>query len=269
MPIKGYYVRPEEGIALRAMEKRTGALNCVLLMGPPGTGKTFFSEAVAERWEATYLYYQCHNWTDTEDLCFGVHVGRVVAGVKHAHEAYEAGILAKAAEASKEGRVVICLDELDKAPEKAEAILLDFLQNGRVFGPSREIYQAKLENLCVIITSNNIRPLLEATMRRCFRVTMGFLPPEVESDIIRKRTGAPMGAIRLIVRAAGFIRKHGQTAPSIQEMVRLAEDLSVATSVGDTEILVRGWLTKQPDDWDALIRNIKNVSEALYGESRR
>lgn len=202
-------------------------------------------------------------------MFIGVNVGRVAAGVEKPEDAYEYGILGKATIASQSGKVVLCLDELDKAPQRAESLLLDFLQHGRVHLPSGNKIQGSLEKLTVCITTNAVRPLMEATLRRGFRIKMDFLPPNVEADLIRKATGTPMGAIRCVVRMLGLIRANGATAPSLQEGRQLVEDLSACESASDVEILIRGWLCKEPEDWDALSEMGKAPQNILWGEFKR
>ena len=259
-------MRPAEALALRAMSKKLG-LKVLILEGPPGVGKTYFSECLALEWQAEYLYYLCHHWTGDEEMFIGVHVGRVAAGVDKPEDAYEYGILAKAAIASQTNKVVVCLDELDKAPQRAESLLLDFLQHGRVYLPDGSKIQGDLNNLTVGITTNAVRPLMEATLRRGFRIKMDFLAPNVEADLIRKATGAPMGAIRVVVRMMGVIRTNGATSPSLQEGKNLVQDLSVCESAADVKILIEGWLRKEPEDWEALTKEMgKNPQNILWGE---
>lgn len=267
--LNGYHLRPAEALALRALEQRKG-LKVLILEGPPGTGKTYFAESLAQQQGSNYFYYLCHHWTGDEEMFIGVNVGRVAAGVENPEDAYEWGILAKAAIASKDGSVVVCLDELDKAPQRAESLLLDFLQHGRVYLPDGQKIQGNLANLTVVITTNALRPLMEATMRRGFRIKMDFLPPNVEADLIRKATGGKMGVIRCVVRMMGMIRENGATAPSLQEGRQLVEDLKVCESAADVEILIRGWLCKEPEDWDAITKDMgANPQNVLWGEQRR
>jgi hypothetical protein len=136
--------------------------------------------------------------------------------------------------------------------------------------PDGSKIQGNLENMTVIITTNAVRPLMEATMRRGFRIKMEFLPPNIEADIIRKATGAKMGAIRVVVRMLGVIRANGATAPSLQEGRNLVEDLAACENSSDVEILIRGWLVKEQEDWDALVSEFGGQPHSiLWGEFKR
>lgn len=265
-----YQFRQGEQLALRAMTARKNGANILILEGPPGTGKTSLGEAFAESMAAQVIYYLCHHWTSEEEMFVGVDVGAVAAGISKKEEAYRPGFLLRAVNASLRGPVVIVIDEIDKAPERAEALLLDFLQTGRVHGPNGEIWQGALANMFVFITTNGLRQMMEPTLRRGFRLRMSFLPPHIEADILRKDTGAPTGAIRCVVRMATVIREKGETSVSLQEMRHLLEDLAVCGSAADVEILIAGWLVKTTADQEALVAEFgKNPAAVLWGEWKR
>jgi MoxR-like ATPase len=244
-------------------------VRALLLEGAPGTGKTFLAECLAKAIGAEYAYMLCHNWLSDEELFIGVDVGAVAVGVEQREDAYRHGLLLRAVEASQRGKVVVCIDEIDKAPQRAESLLLDFLQTARVHGTRGEVWQGVNENIIVVLTSNAVRPLMEATLRRCFRLRMEFLSENVERDLLRKWTGAPSGAIRAVVQFANVIRTSGATAPSIQEMKHLLLDMQQAESAGDVEILLRASLVKEDEDWQALEKAAKNPAAALWGEWKR
>ncbi len=266
----GYTARPQELLALRAMTTRKNGANVLILEGAPGTGKTFLGEAFAASIGAQSVYYLCHHWTGDEEMFIGVDVGAVAAGVDRKEDAYRPGFLLRAVEASQVGPVVVIIDEIDKAPERAEALLLDFLQSGRVHGPNGEVWQGVLANMFVFITTNALRPLMEPTLRRGFRLRMEFLPALVEADILRKATGAPTGAIRAVVRMANTIRSKGATSVSLQEMRHLLEDMSVTASVADVAVLISGWLVKDEQDKAALDAEFGGKAAAvLWGEWKR
>lgn len=265
----GYYTRKKEDLALRAMKARQNGAKVLILEGAPGTGKTFLGEAFARSMMAEVIYYLCHHWTSEEEMFLGVDIGAVAAGVDRPEDAYRPGFLLRAVEASQQGPVVVIIDEIDKAPERMEALLLDFLQQGRVHGPLGEVWQGNLSNMFIFITTNGLRPMMEPTLRRGFRLSMEFLPPNVEADLLRKWTGAPAGAIRCVVRMAQIIRESGASSPSLQEMRHLLEDLVQAESAGDVKILVEGWLVKEEEDGQALAVEFKNPAAVLWGEWKR
>lgn len=76
------------------------------------------------------------------------------------------GVLIKAIEESQKGKVVLILDELDKAPRDVDAFLLDYLQNFRIEHPQYGTFQGIKSNIIVIITSNDERRFIDALYRR-------------------------------------------------------------------------------------------------------
>jgi MoxR-like ATPase len=173
--------------------------------------------------------------------------------------------------ASHRGPVVLILDEVDKAPERVDALLLDFLQTGQVVGPFGERWAAHSGNLIILLTDNGLRPLAEPLLRRVFRYRMRFLPPHVEADLIRKHTGAPPPLARGIVALMNKIRAEGASSPSLQEGIGLAAAMAVAGSAEDVALLIRGFLIKTPEDEEALggEEGIRQAAAALWGEWRR
>lgn len=265
----GYHTRPAEALALAAMQRRVNGVRALILEGPPGTGKTALGEAFAKSIGAECVYYLCHHWTTEEEMFLGIDVGAVAAGVERAEDAYRPGFLLRAVQVSQAGPVVVVVDEIDKAPERAETLLLDFLQHARVHGPRGEVWRGVVENIYVFITTNALRPLMEPTLRRGFRLAMQFLPANIEADILRKATGAPVGTIRAVVRMANVIRKNGATSVSLQEMKHLLMDLAVCQSADDVAILISGWLVKETEDAQALTAEFKNPAAVLWGEWKR
>lgn len=243
-----------------------GVVKQVLVTGYPGTGKTTFSEYYAGHSRASYLYSLCHPWTTDEELFQVLDVAAVAVGVNCKADAWTPGVLRIAAEMSQQGRVVLCLDEIDKVSSKVEALLLDFLQNGRVPLPDHQHVQAVQSNLIVFLTSNGQRQLSDALLRRLYRFEMDFLPYDVECDILRHSTGAPMPLIKTVVKLATVLRNdENASKPSLAEMVLLVRcllsgDATVASVAQD----VSATLLKSSED-EAILKKIGNYAAMLYG----
>jgi len=268
-----YRTRREDEIILRALSLPNGGMRALCVFGPPGVGKTALAHAVAEAWRAEEIYFLAHHWVSEEDLFVKLDPARVAGlagGVyQEMEEAYRPGVLLRAALSSKERNTVLVLDEWDKAPERCDALLLEFLQEGKVYGPFGECWEACSERLIVFITSNELRDLSEPLLRRVLRYRMGFLPPEVEADLIRKQSGVPGNVARLIVAFMNTIRSKGASSPSLQEGIRLAQSLEVVESASDLRVLLDGWLCKVPEDYEVLRQEFKSPEAVLWGEMKR
>lgn len=264
--LPGYHARTGEALAARWIARAINVLRAVLLVGAPGTGKTFFAECLAKGIDAAHFFVPCHPWLSSEEMQQGIDIGRVAVGVNSADDAYLDGQLLKAVRASRARRVVLVLDEVEKAGSRFYPLILDFLQNGRVPDARHEMHQADLKNLHVVLTANEEGDIPEAVKRRCFRVQMEFLPPQVETDVLRKSTGAPGGACRLLVRMANAVREKGESKPSLQELRYLLEARELVSSIRETDALIEAFLVKEDKDRTAVITAVKKPGAALYGE---
>jgi MoxR-like ATPase len=267
--LPGYHARKGELLAARWLAMITDLLRAVLLVGDPGTGKTFFAECFAKSMNALHLFVPCHPWLTAEEMQQGVDIGQVAVGVQQAEDAYLDGQLLRAVRASHEQKVVLVLDEVEKAGSRFYPLVLDFLQHGRVPDARHKMHQANLRNLFVVLTANEEAEIPEAVKRRCFRVTMEFLPENVEIDVLRKTTGAPGGACRLVVRMANTIRTRGESKPSLQELRELLRARDLVSSIDEAEMLIDAFLVKAKRDREAIVREIRTPGAALLGEIKR
>lgn len=220
-------------------------------MGPPGCGKTRKAELAAaperdpsgRNRAGTVVYHLCHAWTDTDELFVGVDVAAAVAG--DAEAVRQEGVLTRAATLSRSGRVVLVLDELDKAPERAEALLLDFLQSGRVPVRPGVHLTADLENIETYITSNNSRPLSDPLLRRCRREWMSPLPASEVERIAVSRTGTAAGIVRALRKAAWAVAaSEGRDHVTVAEITPMVVEAAGAKSIGDVRAALAAWAAR-------------------------
>ena len=232
-----YVIRPEEGLVLRAFRLPASSIRAALLEGPPGCGKTAFTQFLAQELGASYVYHLMHSWSDDQELFMGIDVASVVAG--DATNVRQLGVLARAAELSQTGPVVVCLDELDKVQERTEYLLLDFLQSGRCpLRPGVHI-QAECSRLIVCCTSNGERPLADATLRRMRRVRMRPLDRDTVVRIVAEQTGVPASVCRMAAKLAA-------EEISLQEIRSFAAEVwALAQSVQDCALLATQWLRRE------------------------
>ena len=153
----------------------------ILLEGDPGSGKTFLSEVFSKFLgeNTEYIYTQCVEETNSDRLIATYNVPAIVKG--EADKAIAAGILTRAITLANEGRkIVLTIDELDKAREVLDSYFLDFLQSGKIETSDNEILSLTGEgrkNLFVIFAKNNERELSDPLLRRCSVINLPPMPP--------------------------------------------------------------------------------------------
>lgn len=267
-----YYLRDGDKLFISILNSQHG-IKAGIISGQPGVGKTSLAQHIADENNAKLISFLAHHWVSEEDLFVKIDPARVagIAGgvLNDMQAAYREGVLLRATLKSQKQKVVLLLDEWDKAPERSDALLLEFLQSGIVRGCFGEEWVANQSNMIVIITDNAVRQLSEPLLRRCYRYNMPFLPAQVEADIIRKHSGLSASCIRLIVSMMNEIRTNGASSPSLQEGCRLADGLKLAGSIGDVELLIKGFLCKQTEDFQKLVEKFKSPQDILWGEFKR
>lgn len=261
----GYEPRRREVLALAGLLTRpegTG-LRGMLIEGPSGVGKSSFAEAAAKALPAELVVYQFHSWSDADELFMGVNVPAAVAG--RSEEVDREGALLRASRLSHKKRVVLLLDEVDKTSERTEYLLLDWLQSGRI--PIRPGVQENCitQNLLVIFTSNGVRELSDAFLRRVRRVEMQGLPVELQEKILVQRTKLDKGYVRIAWKAAREVaEREGNPHLSLQEGVSYLEELRLAETADDIKDALAGWAARSAQGrkyaWES------NLISAIWGE---
>jgi MoxR-like ATPase len=149
-------------------------------------------------------------------------------------------------------KVVLLIDEIDKADEEFEAFLLELLSDFQVSVPELGTLRAT-EVPVVVLTSNRARELSEALRRRCLHLFIDFPGAEQERKIVQLKV--PGLDERLAAEATRFvsgIRKLGlKKPPSIAETLDWARALlrlGVKELNSDAIKSTLGVLLKHEDD---------------------
>jgi MoxR-like ATPase len=270
MAAAGYNFRREEEVALRGLLAQHGGTRAMLLEGPPGAGKTFLPEVLARALGAELVFDQFHAWTDSDQLFVGVDVAAAVEG--DASAVRQDGVLARAARLSETATpdqpVIVILDEVDKAPERTEYLLLDWLQSGRVpVAPGQQL-QTRMENVLVFLTSNAVRQLGDALLRRVRRVRMQPLPAATVEAIVTAKTDAPAGVVKIARKAGQEVAQAESTFLSPQELVRMVDEiLSIAESIEDIKSILSGWAAKTSSGVEVAQKS--RFAAALWSEVKK
>ncbi|HLK87869.1 MAG TPA: MoxR family ATPase [Candidatus Binataceae bacterium] len=238
----------------------------LLIEGPAGSGKTEVAKVLAQMLGAELIRLQCYEGLDEARALYEWNYQKQLLRLQadeHQGMRWEETSehlftreyllerpLLRAILSPR--RVVLLIDEIDKADEEFEAFLLELLSDFQVTVPELGTLRAH-EYPAVVLTSNRARELSEALRRRCLHLFIDFPGLEQERRIIELKI--PELDAQLAADAARFVnalRKLGlKKPPSIAETLDWARAL---LRLGVTQIdapairAALGVLLKHEDD---------------------
>jgi MoxR-like ATPase len=212
----------------------------LLAEGPAGAGKTELGKVLAEMLDTELVRLQCYEGLDEARALFEWNYQKQLLRIQAdrandlawkdvSHHIFARDFLLerpllRAITAPR--KVVLLIDEVDKADPEFEAFLLEVLSDFQVSVPELGTIRAH-ERPVVVLTSNRTRELSEALVRRCLHLFVAFPGPEKEAEIIALKV--PDLDERLRTQVARFIaglRKLDlRKAPSIAETLDWARGL--------------------------------------------
>ncbi len=173
----------------------------LLIEGEPGCGKTEIAKALAAASGAELIRLQCYEGLDASASLYEWDYPRQLLAIRlHERDRTTAELeteiyserfllrrpLLRALDGAGAARPVLLIDELDRADEEFEGLLLEVLSEFQVTVPELGTIRAKRVPL-VILTSNRTRELGDAIKRRCLYAYIGYPTPEKEVEVLRQR----------------------------------------------------------------------------------
>jgi MoxR-like ATPase len=191
----------------------------LFLEGEAGVGKTEVAKVLTAILQTRFIRLQCYEgldvatalyeWNYAHQLLYlrmmeGSAAETIRAGL-FTREFLQARPLLQAIEASNSGQApVLLIDEIDRADEEFEALLLELLSDFQITIPELGTIAAA-EPPIVVITSNRTREVHDALKRRCIYYWIDY--PSFEKELRVLLTKAPNIQPTLARQITGFIQE--------------------------------------------------------------
>lgn len=238
----------------------------LLLEGEPGVGKTAAAHALAAARGVPLLRLQCYEGLTAAEALYDWNYQRQLLAIRlaeaHHEKLTEADLFGE--EFLVERPILACvrydgpappvllIDEIDRADDEFEALLLEFLGEGSVTIPELGTFAA-VRPPTVVLTSNRSRDLHDALRRRCIYHWLAYPEPERVVAILRR--SVPDANLPLVESAAHFIGQVRELdvdkPPGVAEAINWVAALH---ALGATELVrgialsTLGAVAKTPDD---------------------
>lgn len=211
----------------------------LLLEGEAGVGKTEVAKALSVLLTTRLIRLQCYEGLDQQSALYEWNYQRQLLAIKarenegnadaiERHVFSEEYLLERPLLAAirQDRAPVLLIDEIDRADQEFEALLLEILSDFQITIPELGTVTAKARPF-VILTSNGTRDLSDALRRRCLYHHIDYPDAEREARIIRARLpGIDSDLAAQIAAAVGRIRKENLAkVPGVAETLDWAAAL--------------------------------------------
>ncbi|HET7290805.1 MAG TPA: MoxR family ATPase [Vicinamibacteria bacterium] len=248
----------------------------LFLEGEAGVGKTEVAKVLAAALRAELIRLQCYEGLDAHHALYEWNYARQMLHIRLAEARGERPAeaelfgpefllrrpLLRALEATRDGPVVLLVDEVDRSDEEFEAFLLEVLSDFQVTIPEIGTIRASAPPM-VVVTSNRTREVHDALKRRCLYHWIEY--PSLETELAILRAKAPDAGEALSRQVAGFVQELRQAElykrPGIAETL----DWAAALVALDRRALDPGVV----DDTLGVILKYQDDVEKVRGEAAR
>ena len=240
----------------------------ILVEGPAGVGKTELAKVLALSLDTELIRLQCYEgldeakalyeWEYPKQLLYTQilrdKVGEALAGTQTLAAAVDrlasqedaffserfllARPLLSAIRSPK--RVVLLVDEVDRADAEFEAFLLEVLSDFQVSVPELGTVRAQHVPF-VILTSNNARELTDALKRRCLHLFIGY--PEAARELEIVQVKVPEASAQLAAEVVKIVQRVRELdlkkRPSISETLDWVRALAILNADALDEKIVQ------------------------------
>lgn len=212
----------------------------LLVEGPAGAGKTELGKVLATTLDTDLIRLQCYEGLDEAKALYEWNYQKQLLRIQAdqgagldwqslSHDIFGRDYLLERPllrAISAPRKVVLLIDEIDKADEELEAFLLEVLSDFQVSVPELGTLTARHRPV-VVLTSNRARELSEALKRRCLYLYLDFPGIEIEKQIVARKVPELEERLReQVVRFVYSLRKLDlRKAPSIAETLDWARAL--------------------------------------------
>jgi len=287
---QGYVTDPSLVSSLYLLEKLGKPL---LVEGEAGVGKTEIAKCLATAQGRKLIRLQCYEGLDAQHALYDWDYQRQLLAIQMSGQQHARAEHAEVAQSSNipdikqalyseeyllqrplftaiasEEPVVLLIDEIDRADQEFEALLLEVLSDFQISIPELGTFQAR-SRPSVILTSNGIRDLSDALRRRCLYHYIDYPDSDKEQKIIRSRLpGIDENLAKQVVSYVQKLRTVGmRKTPGVAESIDWA---SALMAIGVNDIRAEPELTDSTLSCLVKTRNdlelLKHEQAALYAD---
>lgn len=255
----------------------------LLLEGEPGVGKTTAAKAISAALGAPLIRLQCYEGLTVSESLYEWNYQRQLLSIRlaeaHGADLQQADLFTEeylaerpilsAVRHSGPTPAVLLIDEIDRADDEFEALLLEFLGESSVTIPELGTVTATKPPVTVL-TSNRSRELHDALRRRCLYHWIDFPEPQRAAQIVRRTV--PWAAEPLVASTTEFVG-HVRTL-DLDKPPGLAETIdwvSALAAIGATDLVRDDIVTslssiaKTPDDRRTVLAALDTVGATNNG----